>query len=143
MRSPPFVASSLDDEVDLNAGPKRQRGNRDHRTGGKGLTEMLGVNAIQRRVITDAREIHTSAHDIIETLAGRLKNCREILEDALRLGHNTPLDHLASGRVLADLTAEIDETTDFDRLGKRADRRREFGRGNCDLAHGKLLWLMG
>jgi hypothetical protein len=42
---------------------------------------------------------------------------------------------------LADLTAEIEETTDFDRLGKRADRRREFGRGNCGLAHGKLLWV--
>src|SRR5256885_4117950 len=46
------------------------------------------------------------------------------------------LYHLASGRVLADLTAEVEETTDFDRLGKRADRRREFGRGNCGLAHG-------
>jgi hypothetical protein len=44
---------------------------------------------------------------------------------------------------LADLTAEIEETTDFDRLGKRADRRREFGRGNCGLAHGKLLWILG
>src|SRR5258708_14874383 len=143
MRSPPCVASSLDDEVDLNAGPKRQRRHRDHRTGGKGLTEMLGVNAIQRHVITHAREIHTSAHDIIETLAGLLENRREILEDALRLGHNTPLDHLTSARVLTDLTAEIDETTDFDGLGKRADRRREFGRGNCDLAHGKLLWILG
>jgi len=28
---------------------------------------------------------------------------------------------------LADLTAEVEETTDFDRLGKRADRRRKFG----------------
>src|SRR5207245_1413574 len=68
---------------------------------------------------------------------------REILEDALGLGLNTPLDHLARRRVLTDLTAEIDETIDFDRLGKRADRRREFGRGNCDLAHGKLLWILG
>ena len=51
--------------------------------------------------------------------------------------------NLASGRVLADLTAEVEETSDFDRLGKRADRRREFGRGNCGLAHGKLLWILG
>jgi hypothetical protein len=28
----------------------------------------------------------------------------------------------ASGRVSADPTAEVEETTDFDRLGKRADR---------------------
>ena len=104
---------------------------------------MLGVNAIHRHVITHAREIHTSAHDIIETLAGRLENRREILEDALRLGRNTSRHQLASGRVLADLTAEIDETIDFDRLGKRADRRREFGRGNCGLAQGKLLWTVG
>src|SRR6266852_4667402 len=104
---------------------------------------MLGVNAIQRHVITHVREIHTGAHNVIETLSGRLENRREILEDALRLGRNAPLDYLASGRVLADLTAEIDETTDFDRLGKRADRRRKFGRGNCDLAHGKLLWILG
>ena len=32
---------------------------------------MLGVNAIQRRVVTHAGEINTGAHDIIETLAGR------------------------------------------------------------------------
>jgi succinate dehydrogenase/fumarate reductase flavoprotein subunit len=92
---------------------------------------------------THAREIHTGAHDIIETLAGRLENRREVLEDALRLGHNAPLDHLASGRVLGDLSAEVEETTDFDRLGKRADRRREFRRGNCSLAHGELLWKLG
>src|SRR5438309_3749149 len=102
---------------------------------------MLGVNAIQRHVITHAREIHTGAHNVIETLSGRLENRREILEDALRLGRNAPLDYLASGRVLADLTAEIDETTDFDRLGKRADRRRKFGRGNCGLADRKSTRL--
>src|ERR1700681_2770938 len=107
---PLCVASSIDDEVDLNAGPKRQRGHPDHRAGGKGLTEMLGINAIQRHVITDAREIHTSAHDIIETLAGRLKNRGEILEDALRLGCNTSRHQLARRRILTDLTAEIDET---------------------------------
>src|SRR5207248_8704782 len=104
---------------------------------------MLGVNAIQRHVITHVRKIHTSAHDIIESLAGRLENRRYILEDALRLGRNTSGHQLARCRVLTDLTAEIDETIDFDRLGKRADRRREFGRGNCDLAHGKLLWTLG
>src|SRR5216683_6548360 len=38
-----------------------------------------------------------------------------------------PLDHLTSGRVLADLTAEVEETADFDGLGKRADRRRKSG----------------
>src|SRR5207249_4279915 len=108
-----------------------------------GLSEMLGVNTIQCRVVTHTCEINTDAHDIIETPSGRLQNRREILEDALCLGHNTPLDHFTSGRVLADLTAAIDETTDFDRLGKRADRRREFGRGNCNVAHGKLLWILG
>jgi hypothetical protein len=43
---------------------------------------------------------------------------------------------------LADLTAEVEETPDFDRLGKRADRRREFGRGDGSLAHGQLLWIL-
>src|SRR6266478_9046178 len=103
---------------------------------------MPGVNAIHRHVITHAREIHTSAHDIIETLAGRLENRREILEDALRLGRNTSRHQLARRRVLADLTAEVEETTGFNGLGKRADRRREFGRGNCGLAHGKLMWTV-
>src|SRR5436309_12099723 len=143
MRSPPCVASSLDDQVDLNAGPKWQGGHPDHRTGGKGLAEMPGVDAIQRHVITHVRQMHSSAHDIVETLAGRLENRREILEDALHLGSDTSRHQLARRRVLTDLTAEIDETIDFDRLGKRADRRREVGRGNCDLAHGKLLWTLG
>src|SRR5262245_11672454 len=67
-RACPRRGQSLDDEIDLNAGPKRQGGHPDHRTGGKRLTEMLGVHAIQRPVITDVRQIHTSAHDIIETL---------------------------------------------------------------------------
>jgi hypothetical protein len=44
---------------------------------------------------------------------------------------------------LADLTAEIDETAGVNGLGKRTHRRREFRRGNCGLAHGKLLWTMG
>src|SRR3954452_6094788 len=135
-------ASSLDDEVDLNAGPKRQRGHRDRRAGGKGRTEILCVDAIQRHEVTHAREIHTGARDIIETLAGRLENRREIPEDALCLSHNTTLDHLASGRVLADLTAEVEETTDFDRLGKRANGRREFGRGNRGLVHGIIHRLL-
>src|SRR6202051_3346098 len=97
---------------------------------------MLCVDAIHRAEVTHAREIHAGARNVIETLSGRLENRREIPKDALCLGHNTPLDHLASGRVLADLTAEVEESTDFDRLGKRADRRRELGRGNCGLAHG-------
>src|SRR5512140_932323 len=101
---------------------------------------MFCVDAIHRGEITHVREKDTGAHDIVETLAGRLENRREILEDALRFGHNTPLDHLASGWVLADLTAEVEETTDFDRLRKWADRRREFRRGNRSLAHSKLLW---
>src|ERR1700688_2991917 len=142
MRSTSVCASSLDDEVDLNAGPQRQRGHRDRRAGGKGLTEILCVDAIHRDEVTHAREIHAGARNVIETPAGRLENRREIPKDALGLGHNTPLDHLASGRVLADLTAEVEETTDFDRLGKRADRWRELGRGNCGLAHGKLLWIL-
>src|SRR5579864_23719 len=139
MRSAPCVASSLDDEIDLNARPKRQGGHPDHRTGRKGLPEMLGVNAIQRRVITHVRKIRTSAHDIIETLSGRLENRREILEDALRLGSDTSRHQLARRGILTDLTAEIDETIDFDRLGKWANRRREFRRGNCCFAHNKLL----
>src|SRR5215467_13502802 len=100
---------------------------------------MLCVDPIHRDEVSHARKKHTGAHNIIETLAGRLENRREIPEDALRLGHNAPLDHLPSGRVLSDLSAEVEETTDFDRLGKRTDWRREFGRDNCILAHSKLL----
>src|SRR5215472_274255 len=102
---------------------------------------MLCVDAIHRAEVTHVREIHSGARNVIETLARRLENRREIPKDALCLGHNTPLDHLASGRVLADLAAEVEETTDFDRLGKRAGRRRELGRGNCGLIHSKLLWI--
>src|ERR1700688_730920 len=109
MRSPSCVASSLDDEVDFNAGPKRQRGHRDRRAGGKGLTEMLCVDAIHRAEVTHAREIHAGARNVIETPAGRLENRREIPEDALCLGHNTPLDHLASRRVLAALPPDEEE----------------------------------
>src|SRR5436309_9797645 len=104
---------------------------------------MICRKAIRRHVISHDLDIHSVTHNVIEILSGRVDNHREILEDALRLGRNAPLDYLASGRVLADLTAEIDETTDFDRLGKRADRRRKFGRGNCGLAHGRLLWILG
>src|SRR6185437_15735949 len=96
---------------------------------------MLRVDAIHRGEVTHVRQKHTGAHNIIEILASRLENRREILEDALRLGHNAPLDHLASRRVLADMTADVEETIDFDRLGERADRRREFRRSNCGLAH--------
>src|SRR5499427_6505282 len=139
---PVSVASSLDDEVDFNAGPKRQLSHPDRRASGKGLTKMLCVDAIHRAEVTHLREIHSGARDVIETLARRLEKRRKIPKDALCLGHNTPLDHLASGRVLADLTAEVEETTDFDRLGKRAGRRRELGRGNCGLVHSKLLWTL-
>src|ERR1700758_1541994 len=96
---------------------------------------MFCVDGIHRGEITHVREKDTGAHNIVETLAGRLENRREILEDALRLGHNAALDHLASGRVLGDLSAEVEETIDFDRLGKWADRRRQLRRGNCGLAH--------
>src|SRR2546423_13363610 len=123
---PPGVASSLDDKVDLNAGPKRQRDHPDRRAGGKGLTKILCVDVIHRDVVTHVREKHAGARNVIETLAGRLENRREILEDALCLGLNTARDHLASGRVLANLTADVEETADLDCLAKRADRRREL-----------------
>src|SRR5262249_42779598 len=48
------------------------------------------IDAIHRGEVSHVREKHTGAHDIIKTLAGRLQNRREILEDALRLGHNAP-----------------------------------------------------
>src|ERR1700751_3583926 len=104
---------------------------------------MFCVDAIHRGEITHVREKDTGAHNIVETLAGRLENRREILEDALRLGYNPPLAHLARGRVLGNLSAEVEETTDFDRLGKRADWRREFRIGSCCFAHSKLLWILG
>src|SRR5947199_10305214 len=96
---------------------------------------MLCIDPIHRSEVTYAREKHPGAHNIIESLAGRLQNRRYVLEDALRLGHNAPLDHLASGRVLGDLSAEEEEAIDFDCLGKWADRRSNFRRGNCGLAH--------
>src|SRR5271170_7381407 len=104
---------------------------------------MLCVDAIHRDKVTHAREKHAGARNVIETPAGRLENRRQIPEYAFCLGRNTPLDHLAGGRVLADLTAEVEETTDFDRLGKRADGRRKFRRSKCGLVHGKLLWILG
>src|SRR5580692_4010079 len=79
------VASRLDDEVDLNASPKRQRGHRDRRAGGKGLTEILCVDAIHRAEVTHAREIHPGTRNVIKTPTGRPENRRKILADALRL----------------------------------------------------------
>src|SRR5581483_351491 len=106
-------------------------------------TEVLRVDAVHRDVVAHAREKHADAHDIVETLAGRFENRREILEDAVRLGGNTSRHQLARRRILADLTAEIDETAGVNGLGKRAHRRRECRRGNCGLAHGELLWTVG
>src|SRR5262245_57009128 len=134
----PCGASSPDDEVDLEAGPKRQRSHPDRRAGGKRLAEMLCVDPIHCDEVAHVREIHPGARNVIETPAGRLENRCEIPKDTLCLGLDTSFDHLASGRVLADLTAEVEEATDFDCLGKRADRWREFGRDNCSLAHGTL-----
>src|SRR5438552_15571654 len=82
----PSVASSLGDEVYLNAGPKGQRGHRDRRAGGKGLSEMLCVDAIHRDEVIHAREIHAGAHDTIETPAGSSKNRPESPEAAPGLG---------------------------------------------------------
>src|ERR1044072_1596450 len=123
-----FLLSSLYDQVDFNASPKRQRGHPDGRAGRKGRTKMLCVDAIHRDVVTQVREKHAGARNVSETPAGRLEHRREILEDALGLGHNPPRDDLASGRVLADLTAEVEEATDFDRLAKRAN---QIGRASC------------
>src|SRR5262245_21225118 len=50
------VSSSLDDEVDFNAGPERQRGHPDRRAGGKRLTEVLCVDPIHRDEVADVRE---------------------------------------------------------------------------------------
>jgi hypothetical protein len=75
---------------------------------------------------------------VIEAPAGRLENRCEILKHTLGLGHDASLDHLTRDRVLADVTAHVEETTHFDGLGKRADRWRELGRGHCGLAHDKL-----
>src|SRR5580765_379083 len=74
--------SSLDYEVDLDAGPQRQGGHSDGGAGGKGLAEMPGVDGVHGREVTDAREIHAGTHHIVETPAGCLEQSREVLEDA-------------------------------------------------------------
>ena len=132
------VASSLNDEVDLNAGPERQRGYRDRRAGGKRLVEMLRIDRIHRDEVADVREIHAGAHDIVEAPAGRLENCCEVPKDTLGLGRNPSFDDLAGGGILTDLTAEVEETTGFDRLREGADRWRQFGGEDCVLAHDSL-----
>ena len=124
----------------INTGPKWQCSHADRRTGGKRLAEMLCVDPIHRDEVAHVREIHPGARNVIETLAGRLENCCEIQKDTLCLGHNASLDHLAGGRVLADLTAEVEETAGYDCLGKRADRWREFGRDDRCLAHGSVIF---
>src|SRR5450755_1341120 len=88
---PQCVASSLDDEVDLNAGSKRQRSHRDRRAGGKGLTEILCVDAIHRDEVTHAREIHAGARNVIETPAGRLENRRKIRSVSATIPPSTTL----------------------------------------------------
>src|ERR1700752_4853140 len=92
---PPCVTSSLDDEVDLNAGPKRQRGHRDRRASRKRLTEIFGVDAVHRGEGTHAREINGGARNMIEPPAGRLENRREISQDTLCLCDNTSFDQPA------------------------------------------------
>src|ERR1700730_13187602 len=54
-----------------------------------------------------------------------------------------PATSFARRRVSGALPVEIDEPADVNGLGKRAHRRCEFRRGNCGLAHGKLLWTVG
>src|SRR6185437_11640101 len=120
----PGVASRLDDEVDFNVGPKRQRSRPDRRAGREGRTKMFRVDAIHRGVVTQVGEKHAGAGNVIETPAGGFENRRQVLEDPLGLGHDAPLDDLAGGRVLPDLTADVEETTDFDRLAERANGRR-------------------
>ena len=73
---PPCAASGLHNEIDLDARPKWQRGSRDRRAGGKGLTEIFCLDAIHGGEVSHVREKHTGAHDIIKTLAGRLQNRR-------------------------------------------------------------------
>src|SRR5262249_37672086 len=107
------------------------------------LTEMLCVDPIHRGEVADVGEIHAGARDVIEAPAGRLENRCEVPKDPLGLGHDAARDDLAGGRVLADLTTEVEEAADFDCLGKRADRRREFGRGHCSLAHGNSVSIRG
>src|SRR2546430_17717174 len=97
---------------------------------------MLCVDVIHRAEVTHVREIHSGARNVIETLAGRLENRREIPKDALCLGDNTPLATLPTARSWPNRPAELKETTDLDPRGKRAGRRRASGRGNCGLGHG-------
>src|SRR5262249_60628962 len=129
--------------VDLSAGRHWQPTRLYRRAAATRLAEMLWRDPLQRDEVAHVRAIPPGARNVIETPAGRLENRCEIPKDTFCLGHNAAFDHLASGRVLADLTAEVEETTDFDCLGKRADRWSEFGRANCSLAHGTLLWILG
>src|SRR5262245_25196846 len=103
---------------------------------------MLRVDAVHRGEVTHVLKKDTGAHDIIEAPAGRLQDRRQVLEDALRFGLDPPLDHLAGRRILADLSAEEEETVDLDRLGEWAHRRRELRRGNCGLAHSNSCSLL-
>src|ERR1051326_2477872 len=81
-----LLLSSLDDQVDFNTSPKRQRGHPDGRAGRKGRPKLLCVEPIHRGVVTQVGENHAGPPHVIETPAGCLEHRREILEDALCLG---------------------------------------------------------
>ena len=67
------------------------------------MTEMRCVDAIHCDEVVHVRGMHAGAHDIIETPAGRLRNRREIPEDALRLGRNTSGHQRARRRFFTEL----------------------------------------
>src|SRR5437773_8339860 len=117
MRSTSMRPQALTTRSISTQAPKRQRSYPDRRAGGRRLAEMLCIDPIHRDEVSHVREKHAGAHDIIKTLAGRLQNRRATTLPVAGSWATCPLKYR--------------ETIDLDRLGKRADRRREFGRDNC------------
>src|SRR6185312_9260133 len=138
----PARRSSFHDQVDFHASSQRQAGDRDRRAGGEWLGEMPGVDAIECSEVAHVGEEYSGADDVIEAPPRGLEDCREIPEDALRLGHDTAFDELPRGRVLPGLATHVEEAIDPDRCGVRAHWRGKLRGADCCLDHLEALYAV-
>src|SRR6185503_9571643 len=150
----PYARQALDRPVEERYGPRSDSGRLEHENAvdldGRAARQLRDADRHARRIrllaefrhdlvddgeVGEVGEIDRDAHGVRERAAGRLGDCREVLEYLPRLHADVALDELFRLRIERDLPRQIDRAAGANRLAVRPDRGGRPRRVNRFLRH--------
>jgi len=129
------------DSVDFDARVSRQARCLDRRSGRVGFDEKRPIDVVHRREIVHVGKKHRRAHYIRVRQSAAFEERADVFQDALGLGLDVAVDHVAGGRVERNLPGNEEKRVGSERRRVRADGLWR-ARGRNRLFHAAFTTLL-